>query len=133
LCIVGIKTNLLAVVQKQNVVKIKAYLLPRPSITMANDVSMLTRLALAWWQLEHKNDRVFVNGVRIHHGEAGIIIRKLGKWLGAKELVQIGDELIKDDLRDRREWFTFKAYEQELKEAKRKGKRFNAIHTTLHL
>lgn len=100
---------------------------------MANDVRMLARLALAWWQLEHKNERVFVNGVRIHHGEAGMVIRKLGKWLGVKELVQIGDELIKDDLSDRTEWFTFKTYEQELRDAKRKGRKFNAIHTTLRL
>lgn len=80
---------------------------------MASIGRLAAMLILEYWHRKHGNEKVYPLGLRVHHGELGVILKALGQRYGYPNLSAFGEELRRDDIDDKHLWFTFKTRVQE--------------------
>jgi hypothetical protein len=54
-----------------------------------------------------KSSKIYLYGNRIHHGLVGLLLNDYGALENDRYLMGVGKALMKDDIKDMRDWFNF--------------------------
>lgn len=65
-------------------------------------------LICSLWKSQTNPKKIYIDGYRIHHGFVGFCLRVYGILENDDYIKGVGKSLMKDDIKDKHDWFNFK-------------------------